>query len=64
MKQKKSHEVLQICPLIDSVWKEANVDTIVDIGAGQGFISYVRDPLLWLLWYSIWHHSTNTRSMA
>ena len=46
MKQKKSHEVLQICPLIDSVWKEANVDTIVDIGAGQGFISYVRDPLL------------------
>ena len=41
MKQKKSHEVLQICPLIDSVWKEANVDTIVDIGAGQGFISYV-----------------------
>ena len=42
MKQKKSHEVLQICPLINSVWKEANVDTIVDIGAGQGFISYVR----------------------
>ena len=45
MKQKKSHEVKQICPLIHSIWKESNINSIVDIGAGQGFISYVLIPL-------------------
>lgn len=41
MKQKKVHEVQQICPYIDRVWKENDIKTIVDIGAGQGYISRV-----------------------
>ena len=41
MKQKKSHEVKQICPLIHSTWEKSGLNTVVDIGAGQGFISYV-----------------------
>lgn len=47
MKQKKAHEVQQICPLIDSKWKESNIDTVVDIGAGQGFISHVSSITLY-----------------
>ena len=41
MKQKKVHEVQQICPYIDRVWRENELTTIVDIGAGQGYISRV-----------------------
>ena len=41
MNLKKVHEVKEICPRIDSLWKENNLDTIVDIGAGQGYISQV-----------------------
>ena len=41
MKEKKSHEVNQICPLIHSVWENLKLNTVVDIGAGQGFISHV-----------------------
>ena len=42
MKEKKAHEVLQICPFLHSIWKSHHVNTIVDIGAGQGYISEVR----------------------
>ena len=41
MNLKKIHEVKEICPRIDFLWKENNLDTIVDIGAGQGYISQV-----------------------
>mgnify|MGYP004513023371 CR=1 FL=1 len=41
MKEKKVHEVLQICPFLHSIWKSHHVNTIVDIGAGQGYISEV-----------------------
>ena len=41
MNPKKIHEVKEICPRIDSLWKENKLDTIVDIGAGQGYISQV-----------------------
>lgn len=41
MNLKKVHEVKEICPRIDSLWKENKLDTIVDIGAGQGYISQV-----------------------
>ena len=41
MKRKKMHEVQQICPYINAVWKESGIHTIVDIGAGQGYISCV-----------------------
>ncbi|KAK8814454.1 hypothetical protein WA538_000273 [Blastocystis sp. DL] len=39
MKEKKAHEVLQICPFLHSIWESHHVNTIVDIGAGQGYIS-------------------------
>ena len=45
MKRKKMHEVQQICPYINAVWKESAIHTIVDIGAGQGYISCVVTPL-------------------
>ena len=41
MNVKKVHEVREICPHIDSLWKENGVKTIVDIGAGQGYIDRV-----------------------
>lgn len=41
MNPKKIHEVKEICPRIDSLWKDNKLDTIVDIGAGQGYISQV-----------------------
>lgn len=41
MKEKKAHEVLQICPFLHSIWESHQVNTIVDIGAGQGYISEV-----------------------
>ena len=41
MNVKKVHEVKEICPHIDSLWKENGVKTIVDIGAGQGYIDRV-----------------------
>ena len=44
MKRKKMHEVQQICPYINAVWKESGIHTIVDIGAGQGYISCVFVP--------------------
>ena len=42
MKEKKAHEVLQICPFLHSIWESHHVNTIVDIGAGQGYISEAR----------------------
>ena len=41
IKDKKMHEVRQICPYIRSVWQRAGINTVIDIGAGQGYISEV-----------------------
>ena len=41
VKDKKCHEVRQICPHIRSVWQSVGVQTVIDIGAGQGYISEV-----------------------
>ena len=41
VKKKKAHEVRQICPFIHSIWEPTGIKTIVDIGAGQGYISEV-----------------------
>lgn len=58
MKQKKSHEVQQICPIIDTIWKESKIDTIVDVGAGQGYISHV--SVCRMIQISIWLINTST----
>lgn len=59
MKRKKMHEVQQICPYINAVWKENGIHTIVDIGAGQGYISCVAVPIC-ISPYSIWLRSMGT----
>ena len=59
MKQKKMHEVQQICPYIDRVWRENAIKTIVDIGAGQGYISRV-DTLVNPSVNRCWHPTTAT----
>ena len=41
VKKKKAHEVRQICPFIHSIWEPTGINTIVDMGAGQGYISEV-----------------------
>lgn len=53
------HEVQQICPYIDRVWRENAIKTIVDIGAGQGYISRVY-TLVNPSFNRCWHPTTAT----
>ena len=58
VKDKKVHEVRQICPHIRSVWQSAGVNIVIDIGAGQGYISEVNIVVMIVI-SSIWPTNTN-----